>query len=101
MTARERDKATGARLRSYRVEAGKTQAEVAEAMGSTPSAISHLELGEYSPSMDHIERYIRALGFDGIDWQPVPRDVAFTKGVPGVVRRTPRRRNSRRRNSPG
>ena len=86
-SASERDKATGARLRAYRLEAGKTQAEVAEAMNSTPSAISHLELGEYSPSIDHIERYIKALGFAGVEWKPVPRDVAFTEGVPGVVRR--------------
>jgi hypothetical protein len=62
-------------------------------MGSTASAISHLELGEYSPSIDHIERYIQALGFDGIDWQPVPREVAFAQGVPGVVRREPRATN--------
>jgi transcriptional regulator with XRE-family HTH domain len=86
MTIRDQDRTTGELLRRYRVEAGKTQADVAMAMGCDASAIAHLEAGRYSPSMDHIDRYVRALGFDGIDWKPVSRDRALNEGVPGVLR---------------
>lgn len=45
-----------------RAEAGVTQAELAERMGTTQSAIARLEGGRVSPSVATLQKYARALG---------------------------------------
>ncbi len=47
-----------------RAAAGITQAEIAERMGTTQSAIARLESGrgKHSPSLTTLRRYARALG---------------------------------------
>jgi transcriptional regulator with XRE-family HTH domain len=48
-----------------RSEAGLTQAEVAQRVGTTQSAIARLESGarKHSPSIATLQRYARALGY--------------------------------------
>lgn len=48
-----------------RVEAGLTQAEVAERIGTTQSAVARLESGsqKHSPSLATLEKYASALGY--------------------------------------
>jgi transcriptional regulator with XRE-family HTH domain len=48
-----------------RVEAGLTQAEVAERVGTTQSAIARLESAapKHSPSIATLQRYAKALGY--------------------------------------
>ena len=50
------------RLRKARVKAGITQQDVAERMGIAQTAVSRLEIGAHSPSLDMVERYAEALG---------------------------------------
>ena len=45
-----------------RAEAGVTQAELAERMGTTQSAIARLESGRVSPTVETLQKYARALG---------------------------------------
>lgn len=51
-----------------RLEAGKTQEEVAQLMHTTKSAVSRLENGggksKHSPSIETLRRYAEAVGFD-------------------------------------
>ncbi len=51
-----------------RLEAGKTQEEIAQLMHTTKSVVSRLENGggknRHSPSLDTIRRYAEALGYD-------------------------------------
>jgi predicted XRE-type DNA-binding protein len=55
--------ARGHRLAEARQRRGKTQAQVAEAMGVTPSRVSQIERGEVTDvGVDVISRYIIALG---------------------------------------
>ena len=48
-----------------RAEAGLTQAEVAERIGTTQSAIARLESaqGKHSPSIATLQKYAKALGY--------------------------------------
>jgi len=48
-----------------RAEAGLTQAEVAERVGTTQSAIARLESGalKHSPSIATLQKYAKALGY--------------------------------------
>ena len=48
-----------------RAQTGLTQAEVAERVGTTQSAIARLESGarKHSPSIATLQRYARALGY--------------------------------------
>jgi transcriptional regulator with XRE-family HTH domain len=48
-----------------RAEAGLTQAEVAERIGTTQSAVARLESAEpkHSPSIATLQRYAKALGY--------------------------------------
>ena len=54
-------------LLSARLEAGKTQEEVAQLMHTTKSVVSRLENGggknKHSPSIDTLRRYAQALGY--------------------------------------
>ncbi|WP_276907289.1 helix-turn-helix domain-containing protein [Corynebacterium riegelii] len=49
-------------LRAGRKQAGMSQRDVAEAMGTTQSAISDLERGETDPQLSTLQRYARATG---------------------------------------
>jgi transcriptional regulator with XRE-family HTH domain len=48
-----------------RAEAGLTQAELAERIGTTQSAVARLEsaIGKHSPSLATLKRYASALGY--------------------------------------
>jgi transcriptional regulator with XRE-family HTH domain len=74
-----------------RAEAGLTQAEVAERVGTTQSAIARLESGamKHSPSIATLQRYAEALGYRV--------EVRFIKdrGVARASTRARRDRNSR------
>ncbi|EDQ34537.1 putative transcriptional regulator [Hoeflea phototrophica DFL-43] len=64
-------KEIGAKLKAARLEAGVTQAVVAEAMGTKENAIRRLERGEHSPSIDTIRKYAEAIGYDvGLSFSP-------------------------------
>jgi transcriptional regulator with XRE-family HTH domain len=43
---------------------GRTQASVADEMRTTQSAVSQMELGQTTPSVCTLRRYLRALGLD-------------------------------------
>ena len=47
-----------------RTEAGLTQAELADRMGTTQSAIARMEGGGSRPSLDTLEKLARAVGAD-------------------------------------
>ena len=49
-------------LISARTEAGLTQADVAERMGTTQSTVARLEGGKAVPSMRSLQRYAQAVG---------------------------------------
>jgi transcriptional regulator with XRE-family HTH domain len=74
-----------------RAEAGLTQAEVAERVGTTQSAIARLESGalKHSPSIATLQKYAKALGYRV--------EVKFVKerGLTSASRRTRRERGSR------
>jgi predicted transcriptional regulator len=53
---------TARELIAARARAGITQAELAQRMGTTQSAIARLESGRRTPSIDTVQRYARALG---------------------------------------
>jgi len=57
-----------------RKESGRTQAEVADAMGTTQSAVSDLEAGATDPRLSTLQRYARAVGacLDVVLRQPTP-----------------------------
>lgn len=57
-----RQNAIGFELTAARRRAGLTQAEVAELMGTTQSAVSRVESGRSVPTIDFVDRYARALG---------------------------------------
>lgn len=74
-----------------RAEAGLTQAEVAERVGTTQSAIARLESGalKHSPSIATLQKYAKALGYRV--------EVKFVKdrGLTGASTRTRRERGPR------
>lgn len=62
-------------LLAARTNAGLTQEEVAESMGTTKSAVSRLEaVSKHSPSVTTLKKYARAVGCDvEIRLVPAPR----------------------------
>lgn len=60
--ALEQEFDTARELIAARARAGITQAELAQRMGTTQSAIARLESGKRTPSIDTVQRYARALG---------------------------------------
>jgi DNA-binding XRE family transcriptional regulator len=60
--ALEEEFALAAALINARTEARMTQAQVAEAMGTTQAAVARLESGRAMPSTRTLERYARATG---------------------------------------
>ena len=59
----------GDELRKIRLAAGLTQQQVATKAGITREYVSHLERGEYSPTLDVLLRMCAALGTNA--WQLV------------------------------
>jgi transcriptional regulator with XRE-family HTH domain len=51
-------------VKEARRRAGITQRELAERVGTTQSAIARLERAEYSPTLEHITKLVRACGYD-------------------------------------
>ena len=60
-------------VREARRRVGWTQARLAEAAGTTQSAIARLESGRTSPAFDDIIRLLRIMGLD-LDFMLVERD---------------------------
>lgn len=60
--ALEQEFDTARELIAARARAGITQAELAQRMGTTQSAIARLESGKRTPSIDTVQRYARAVG---------------------------------------
>lgn len=54
----------GERLRELRLEAGLTQAALAERLGTTQSAIARLEGGRQRTTLEGVDRVAQALGCD-------------------------------------
>lgn len=54
------------RLRAARVELGLSQADVADRIGTTQSAIARLESGQSDPRLSTLERYARAVGVEPV-----------------------------------
>lgn len=52
----------GPAIRHYRLEAGLTQAELAELVGLSPSYLSRLETGEGTEELRRVVRILRQLG---------------------------------------
>jgi WD40 repeat protein/transcriptional regulator with XRE-family HTH domain len=77
--------AFGALLRTYRVDAGLTQAALAERAGLSVRAVQHLEAGRGQPYPDTARRLAEALPLD-----PAAREALLAATEP-----TPRRRNGR------
>ena len=50
-------------LVSMRTQAGLTQTDIAEKMGTQPSNISRLESGKVSPKLETLRNYAHACGF--------------------------------------
>ena len=49
-------------LKAARLASGYTQQQVASKMGIAQTALSRIESGTHSPSLDMVERYAEALG---------------------------------------
>lgn len=75
----------GALLRRYRVDAGLTQAALAERAGLSVRAVQHLEAGRGQPYPDTARRLAEAL----------PLDVAARQALHAASEPTPRRRSRR------
>jgi transcriptional regulator with XRE-family HTH domain len=60
-------------IREARKRVGWTQARLAEAAGTTQSAIARLESGRTAPSFDDVIRILRLMGMD-LDLMLVERD---------------------------
>jgi tetratricopeptide (TPR) repeat protein len=64
-------------LTDLRKQSGKSQADVAEAMGTQQPAIARLEAGGGDPKMSTLQRYAVALGAK-IQWRVVKDDLALS-----------------------
>jgi transcriptional regulator with XRE-family HTH domain len=51
-------------LREARRRAGLTQRELAERAGTSQAAVARIERGRQSPSLETLQRLVRACGFD-------------------------------------
>ena len=60
------DMLTARALLKARTQAGLTQAEVAERMGTTQSTVARLEGGKSTPSLNSVRRYAKAVGYRAI-----------------------------------
>jgi transcriptional regulator with XRE-family HTH domain len=76
---------TGEYVRTKREQAGLTQSELAELLGSHQPAIARLEAGDTNVNMRTLERIAEALELE-IEWAMVPREEALSTGVPGRMR---------------
>jgi Predicted transcriptional regulator with C-terminal CBS domains len=74
-------------VREARRRVGWTQARLAEAAGTTQSAIARLESGRTSPAFDDVLRYVRLMGLDldlmlvereDSDWSQAERTLALS-----------------------
>jgi transcriptional regulator with XRE-family HTH domain len=60
-------------IREARRRAGLTQAELAERVGTTQSAVARWERGRVAPSLDTTLRVLRSIGYD-LDYMLVEHD---------------------------
>ena len=75
-------------IQGLRVEAGLTQAELAQRMGTTQSAVARLEMAGANPRLSTLERAIEALGRrlelqalqPDVDLAQIDRHLAMTPG---------------------
>jgi transcriptional regulator with XRE-family HTH domain len=74
-------------LTAARREAGLTQREVAERMGTTQSAVSRVESGRAVPTLEFLDRYARALEATLVLELGEPRAISSRIERSDVVRR--------------
>ena len=78
-------------VREARRRAGLSQAALAELVGTTQSAVARVEGGRQSPSLEYLERLVRACGFS-LDVRLVPFDDHDWTLAEENLRLTPERR---------
>lgn len=71
---------TGDLIKKVRLQAGLTQAELAERLGVTPQAISQYERGVKKPKYETIRRIADAVGCHPLELIPED-DVKHTPGI--------------------
>lgn len=79
------NKVIGERLRAARNRAGLTQAELGEALGLSRTAVTNIEAGKQSITVDALLGAARRLGCDLADLLPADGVVAHKPMVLGVV----------------
>jgi len=65
----------GHQVARLRIGHGITQAQLADSVGTTQSAIARLESGKRDPSLSYLRRVLAALGY-GVSLRPYPLDKA-------------------------
>ncbi len=70
-------KIIGSRIRSYRLQAGLSQEQLAEKAGVHPTYIGQLERAEKNATLESIEKVARALH--------ISFDILFEKIIPGSI----------------
>jgi transcriptional regulator with XRE-family HTH domain len=78
-------------LSEARRRAGLTQRELAARAGTSQAAIARIERGRTSPSLDTLERLVRACGFD-LRVQLAPRDRQHERLIDELLQLTPEER---------
>jgi hypothetical protein len=79
-------------LRSARLRRGVTQAELARRAQTSQPAIARLEKGRNSPSIDTLERLLRALGFR-LQIEALPADTGVDRTlIAAALRLSPEER---------
>ena len=61
----------GHQVARLRMKRGITQAQLAESVGTTQSAIARLESGKRDPSLSYLRKVLAALGY-GVSPRPYP-----------------------------
>lgn len=81
-------------VREARRRVGWTQSQLAEAAGTTQSAIARLESGRTSPAFDDVLRYLRLMGLD-LDLMLVERDDSDWAQAERTLALSPEQRHER------
>jgi transcriptional regulator with XRE-family HTH domain len=86
------DSDLGAVIRDARRRAGLSQAELANALGTTQSAVSRWERGHDTPRADTLVAILRACGYEA-DLVMRPRDTGVDRAqIRDMLRRSPENR---------
>jgi len=82
-------KQVGQRVRQLRTASGFTQAQLAERAGMATQAVSRIERGERSPTLETLDKLAAALGVGLAELadpaQALPRPKVFAPGLVAVI----------------